>query len=130
MKVPAVCPTSPSRMYQVSVNRSLLVQALEPWVDPGGTEAPPGPPVQLAGNRSPRIGVASQRLPPAHAAQNDTQASRYRADSNFPFYLLVQGQSESLTGAQTSCQELLIRAERHQEGVRPPASQLAGQSVR
>lgn len=46
------------------------------------------------------------------------QSSRYGADSNFPFYLLGQGESESLTGPQTSCQELLIRAERHKECTR------------
>lgn len=63
----------------------------------------------------PRIGTASERLQPAHAAHNDTQASRYRADSNFPFYLLVQGEPENLTGPQTSCQELLIRAERYKD---------------
>lgn len=57
------------------------------------------------------------------------RASRYEADSNFPFYLLVQGQSERLTGPQTSCQELLIRAEQLQECTRPPASELAGQSA-
>lgn len=77
----------------------------------------------------PRIGTASERLQPAHAAHNDTQASRYRADSNFPFYLLVQGEPENLTGPQTSCQELLIRAERYKECTRPPASELAGQSA-
>lgn len=74
--------------------------------------------------------VSSQRAPAvAHAAYNDTQASRYEADSNFPFYLLVQGEPENLTGPQTSCQELLIRAEQYKECTRPPASELAGQSA-
>ena len=118
-------PRSPSWLYQVSINRSLLGQALEPWVDPGGTEAPPG----LLMQSQRRMGAASARPLPAHTAQNDTQASRCGADSNFPFYLLVQGQSESLTGPQTSCQELLIRAEWHQECTRPPLSELAGQSA-
>lgn len=77
----------------------------------------------------PRIGAASERLLPAHAAHNDTQASRYEADSNFPFYFLVQGKPEKLTGPQTSCQELLIRAEQYKECTRPPASELAGQSA-
>ena len=124
-KSPSSLPRSPLRLYQVSVNRSLLVQALEPWVDPGGTEAPPG----LLMQSQHRTGAASEHPLPAHTAQNDTQASRCGADSNFPFYLLVQGQSESLTGPQTSCQELLIRAERHQECTRPPLSELAGQSA-
>ena len=50
-------PRSPSRLYQVSINRSLLGQALEPWVDPGGTEAPPG----LLMQSQRRTGVASAR---------------------------------------------------------------------
>lgn len=41
----------------------------------------------------------------------------------------MQGESESLTGPQTSCQGLLIRAERHKECTRPPALELAGQSA-
>lgn len=73
--------------------------------------------------------AASEPLQSAHAAHNDTQASRYEADSNFPFYLLVQGEPDNLTGPQTSCQELLIRAEQYKECTRPPASELAGQSA-
>lgn len=42
----------------------------------------------------------------------------------------MQGEPENLTGPQTSCQELLIRAERHKECTRPPALELAGQSVK
>ena len=97
-----------------------------PWRDRGPTWAADA---ESARNRSPRRGATSECPLPALAAQNDTQASRCGADSNFPFYLLVQGQSESLTGPQTSCQELLIRTERHQECTRPPLSKLAGQSA-
>lgn len=97
-----------------------------PWRDTGPAWSADA---ESAQNRSPRTGAASERPLPAHTAQNDTQASRCGADSNFPFYLLVQGQSESLTGPQTSCQELLIRAERHHECTRPPLSELAGQSA-
>lgn len=96
-----------------------------PWRD----QAPTGPHWCRVSMGRPRIGAAREQPPPAHAAHNDTQAARYRADSNFPFYLLVQGESESLTGPQTSCQELLIRAERHKECTRPPAWELAGQSA-
>lgn len=74
--------------------------------------------------------VSSRRAPAsAQAAHNDTQASRYEADSNFPLYLLVQGEPEKLTGPQTSRQELLIRAEQCKECTCPPASELARQSA-
>lgn len=41
----------------------------------------------------------------------------------------MKGEPENLTGPQTSCQELLIRAEQYKECTRPPASELAGQSA-
>lgn len=129
-KVPAVCPPlppTPSLHLALSVS-PCQSRRWSPWWTLEGP-SPHWPRRCQVSMGRPRIGAAQEPPPPAHAAHNDTQASRYGADSNFPFYLLVQGESESLTGPQTSCQELLIRAEQHKECTRPPAWELAGQSA-
>lgn len=54
---PSSLPPPSSRLCQGSINRSLLVQMLEPWVDPGGTGAPASPAgAELAQNQD-RVGV-------------------------------------------------------------------------
>lgn len=129
IKAPRVCPpplTGPVKSQSLSPSQSRRWSPR--WTLEGQSPWPPTCWCRVS-TGMPRIGAASERLQPAHAAHNDTQASRYRADSNFPFYLLVQGEPENLTGPQTSCQELLIRAERYKECTRPPASELAGQSA-
>lgn len=132
MEAPVYCTLQPQLAAPIKSQSVPLGPGTGAPGDPWRDRVPPPGRLVWPSQQSPtRLGAVSQGLPLRRCHDTRLQVG---ADSNFPFYLLVQGEAESLTGPQTSCQELLIRAEQRKELTRPPslalpASELAGQST-